>query len=215
MMVSVFLSYADKDKEVANTLHDKLSEQNIDVFISSKDLIISDIWLNELKAQIEKCELFMVLLSNNFRSAEYTDHEVGYAIANNKRIYTVRIDDLEPYGFMRQYHAKIISPEIKNSEINELSHGLIRYVNDGVLALDEQIKTLKTSTSYREANANAKFLSDCSYFTNEQINNIAKIYQENREVRDAWTSGPICRQIIVSNKDKVDTDIKNAIIPKD
>ena len=90
MKIDTILSHADEDKEIARELADKLNEHGFDVFVAHDDIEIGDEWEKTLKNRIEKCELFLALLSKNFRQASFTDHEVGIASFLNKRIFKSR-----------------------------------------------------------------------------------------------------------------------------
>ncbi|MGC5098463.1 toll/interleukin-1 receptor domain-containing protein, partial [Escherichia coli] len=86
-------SYSDKDKTIAGKLAHKLKLDDFDVFLSHEHIIIGTEWEPELKNEIYNCELFLVLLSENFKMGDFTDHEVGIATSYDKRIFQIKIDN--------------------------------------------------------------------------------------------------------------------------
>ena len=209
MKVNTFLSYADNDKIIAGRLKEKLDD--FDVFLSHEDIHLGDDWLTELQKNIKNCEIFIVLLSQNFHNANFTNHEVGYAIACNKRIFAISIDHTQPYGFMEPYQAKYISSEINDDDVKILSHELMLYAKDGTKMVDSAINDLKKSTNFRDANSAARTLSCYSFYTKKQINDIAHIYLKNYEVSNAWTSRPFCERIFNDYEFQLDPVIKKII----
>ena len=122
----VFLSHADKDKKIAEEIAEKL-DRLYDVFVAHRDIEISSEWELELKKRIKKCDLFLILLSENFRKANYTDQEVGIAIQCKRKIFPISIDKTKPYGFMSKYQSGNINPDDMNDSIQRLSSFFFTY----------------------------------------------------------------------------------------
>jgi hypothetical protein len=206
------LSHADEDKLVARRLADELSKFGFDMFVAHDDIILGDEWEQTLKNEIEKRELFIALLSDNFRKAHFTDHEIGIATAYNKRIFPIRIDDTMPYGFMSKFQgSKKINPNMNVNEMENLAHMLTSFTNETQKVIDELIKNLQYAQSFREANALANKLFECRTFTKKQINDIAKIFLDNHEVRGSWTAGPSTLEFLANNWTSVKAEYQNEL----
>lgn len=200
VVISTFLSHADEDKKIARRLADELSKHNFDVFVAHDDIGMGYEWEPTLKDEIKKRELFIALLSNNFRKANFTDHEIGIACAYNKQIFPIRLDETMPYGFMSKFQgSKKINSNIESDEIEILSHMLTSFINESQTAVDELIKKFRYATSFKEANATSRELYEFKNFTNKQINDITKIFLDNSEVRGSWTAGPSTLDFLSNN----------------
>jgi len=210
--ITTFLSHADEDKGIARKFVNELEIHNFNVFVAHDDIGIGEEWENKLKNEIYNRELFLVLLSENFKNANFTNHEVGIATAYNKRIFQIRIDNTEPYGFMSRYQNKKINPEIDSDEITKLANELMVYTEEGKKIIDELIKELHNSQSWPESNAIARKLFNFTNFTPEQINNIADTYLDNFEVNGSWT-GPLSLELIEKNWNLVEQQFKEKLKP--
>jgi len=85
--IMTFLSYAEEDKIIARNFANALTSYNFEVFVAHDDIPIGTDWDDKLKNEIYNRELFLVLLSDNFKTGSFTNHEVGIATAYNKRIF--------------------------------------------------------------------------------------------------------------------------------
>ena len=197
--VETFLSHADEDKKIARKLADSLAKHGFRVFVAHDDIGIGEEWEKTLKDKILQSELFLVLLSKNFYNAYFTDQEVGIALAYNKRIFPIRIDDLMPYGFMLRFQAGKISPEIIKDEVDNLARRLITFTEKGQRLIDDTINDFYEANSFDDANDISRHLFGFSNFTPEQINKIAKAYLANNQIRGGWTARPKCLDFLGKN----------------
>lgn len=186
----VFLSHADKDKNIAERIAVGLKKYHYDVFLAHKDIEPGSDWEEILKRRIEECDLFLALLSSQFVTAKYTDHEVGIAVWLKKKIIPLSIDGTLPYGFMSKYQSSKLDIENMDNETQNLNE-LFKRVMDGTLRnIDVLISDLTYARSFREANGIATKLSVCSEFTDKQFTDLVDAYNENIQVRGSWTAGP-------------------------
>ncbi len=210
--ISTFLSHADEDKRIARKLADELSKHGFDVFVAHDDIVIGDEWEQTLKNEIEKRELFVALLSDNFRKAHFTDHEIGIACAYNKRIFPIRLDDTMPYGFMSRFQgSKKINSDINSEEIELLTHMLTSFTSESQKVIDELIKKFQYAGSFKEANAISTELFEFRTFTTKQINDIAKIFLDNYEVRGSWTAGPSSLDFLANNWELIKSEHRDEL----
>ena len=211
--ITTFLSHADEDKKIAGQLAKELSKYNFDVFVAHDDIVIGDDWENTLKTKIEKQDFFVALLSENFRKAHFTDHEVGFAAAVNKRIFPIRLDDVKPYGFMSKFQSsKKINSKIDPNEVLSLAHDMRSFTDEGQKIIDELIKKFHYADSFREANAIAAKLFDFT-ISPKQANDIAKAFLDNYQINGSWTARPSCLNFFVNNWNLVKSKYQNKLEP--
>ena len=197
MEIFAFLSYSDKDRIIAKKLAVELKKFDFNIFLAHEGIVTGTVWEDKLKNEIYNRELFLVLLSENFKTAPFTNHEVGIATAHNKRIFSIRVDNIDPYGFMTKFHAAQINSEINSDEITILASELTTFTKEGQKLIDEAIEDLVTANQFAAANAAASRLSAYPSFTPEQLDKIAKAYLENYEVRGSWTAGPFASDLFL------------------
>ena len=145
---------------------------------------------------IEKCNLFIVILSNNFRQAQYTDHEVGIAYGLGKIILPLSVDDIMPYGFMKKFQAKKMSPEIDIKEVSKIFDEFMPKTTETTQVEDHLIYSLINAGSFDEANYYARILSQHIEFSDIQINLIAEGFINNDQIRGGYEATPWCVKIL-------------------
>ncbi len=209
--IEIFLSHANRDKRIAKKLADELNKYGLKTFVAHENLEIGSKWEANLFNKIKECDLFVVLLSENFHNAQYTDHEVGIAYGLNKFIFPIRIDDTVPYGFMSKFQAKKISTEIEESEIAKLFFMIVSKSDKGTEMIDKLIEDFDDSKSFDRANYNASILSQYSEFSNEQLDRIASAFLENDQIRGGFTSKRWCVDMIKGNWRRLDKKLRDKL----
>ena len=103
-----------------------------------------------------------------------------------------------PYGFMSKYHATKLDVEDIKGSTKKLSEHFERAVDwtGTIREIDELITELTYARSFVKANEIARELSKCPDFTDGQLSNIAKAYNQNFEVRNSWTAGPFVLDLL-------------------
>lgn len=197
--VDVFLSHADEDRKIAGNLASQLRKHDFNVFVAHDDIEIGEEWESKLKEKIAICDIFLVLLSDNYHKASYTDQEIGIAVSLNKRIFQVRIDETVPYGFVSKYQAKKISSNLPQTEISEISERMMQFSQEGNKIIDDLIDELDKVDSFEDANIVSEELFQYSKFSNDHINKIAEVFLSNDQIRGGWTSRPLCLELFAKN----------------
>lgn len=131
--VKIFVSYSHRNKSV-HKLMDMLSDHfsaaskyNIKVWID-KSLEIGGLWDQEIKAEIDNCDLALLMLSPAFLSSNYImNHEVPRIFKKNKPFVSIAVSKLshsyhdfqglDNYQYYRLNYAGFIEPR----SFNELS----------------------------------------------------------------------------------------------
>lgn len=213
--LDIFLSHSSEDKVVAREIADKMEEnKGINVFVAHKDLEPGVIWKKELSDRIFRCDVFMALLTKNFHLAEWTEQEVGIAHAFRKYIIPIRFDNTLPMGFIVDHQARKISLPLEDSDIKELMDMIVVFSKEEQKRIDGLIQQLSGALHYHEANKFAiELFEDNNKFTDEHINNIANVFLNNTEVREAWTSNPRCLNLFHLHWSKIKSELKEKLKP--
>src|SRR4051812_682013 len=97
--VDAFLCYSHNDRFLAGCIKKTFDSYGIGAFLAHEDLLPSQEWQDEIARRLHACEVFFLLLTNSFRSSDWTDQETGIAVALNKIIVPIKVT-LNPYGFV-------------------------------------------------------------------------------------------------------------------
>lgn len=105
--LKIFISYSTEDHKKAEEIQNFFIKKNFSCFLSGNSIKPSDRWRERIKNEIETSQIFIFLLSENFKTSKWCDQEAGMGIYKEKNenvlIFPVIIDDIDPYGFIEDY----------------------------------------------------------------------------------------------------------------
>ena len=93
MKNKIFLSYSDKDKSWARELAARLSDKGINVWFDPSEINLGEKISATLQEGLRSSSVLVVILSANVSMKSWVYFEVGAAIADNKGIIPVIIDE--------------------------------------------------------------------------------------------------------------------------
>jgi hypothetical protein len=131
-------------------------------------------------------DVFIALLTPNFRNSKWTDQEVGFAVSRGVLIIHVR-DGLDPYGFIGETQSLSLSIENPENMADEMLLILMR--NAGLKARTKEclMKNLETVGSFTFACKLMKLLERSGSITNSEIRRIRSAADSNNWVKEAYT----------------------------
>lgn len=103
MAHDVFVSYSNKDKNVANAIVAELEQEGIRCWIAPRDINPGRSWGEAINEAIEGSRFMVIVLSANSNQSRQVVREVERAVANNVIIIPFRIEDIDPTGAMAYF----------------------------------------------------------------------------------------------------------------
>lgn len=104
--ISAFISYSVKQKTIGGKFRSLLTTYcGYETFIAHDDILGSAVWEEEIIKAIEKADFFIPLISSDFKTSDFTDQETGIAITLKKKIIPIKLEEVNPYGFISKYQA--------------------------------------------------------------------------------------------------------------
>lgn len=101
-----FISHSHKDREFAGEAKEVLSEAGMEAFVAHDDIEVSGEWLGRIREELQRCHLFVPLLSKNFQKSKWTLQEVGFIASRSKvKIAPLSIDETLHSGSSRIFRA--------------------------------------------------------------------------------------------------------------
>lgn len=107
----LFLSYPSEDKILAGKIKNILEQFQIRVFLAHEDIVPTKEWKEEILHNLNNCDIFLPLLTQNFVKSEWTSQEIGIAYSNDKLILPLKVD-IDPFGFIGHLQALKIDEEL-------------------------------------------------------------------------------------------------------
>lgn len=183
-----FISYSAKDKLRGAEVKQTLKDLGVESFLAHDDLRISEEWKHRILEEIEKCKIFVPLLSRRFRSSDWASQETGIAAyLSDVLIIPVLLDGTKPYGFIAHLQGKRISVTGISSEM--FQDAIVDHFPRQVIPV--LIKRVENARSFRSAEAVVQPLINIfPHFNRTEANKFAVAAIKNRQV---W-SADLCRK---------------------
>ena len=200
----IFVSHSYRDKDIAIKIVEKLLvkifaiNKQSEVFFTSKretGIESSINWRNHIKTNLQDCDIFIALLTTNFKESEMCLAEIGAAWVLNKKIYPIIIPPIKYENFspvIAELQADaLLNREDVESFINSLKIQLKEMFDIDVqpnVDINKSITAfLKSTKEYLQKNPNL-FKSDSLIEIKEQQKVIKEEIKEILENADTSVS---------------------------
>lgn len=169
---------------------------------------VGEDFTERLFEELQKCNIFFMLLSKNFSSSKYTDQETGIAINLGIPIFPICIDDTVPYGFASKLNGLKCKVPFEENKIIKIVESVTTKPIPDSKELNELIEELNNSSTYSEAASLSNVIAHFSDFSNEQINKLATAYLSNPEIYGSYIASPLIKRIVKNNIEKLGPKLK-------
>lgn len=192
----IFLSYNTKDKKEVGKIKNHLSYFGFEVFLAHEDITPTAQWQDEIKKNLKKCDIFIPVLTSNFMDSEWTNQEIGFAIALDKFIIPLQCEILPP-GFLGTTQS--LRRNIRKGSCENIAEEIVSLVKNND-TFGKQIKAtvinnLENSSTFEKAKDASKLLKEFDSFSKKEINRIADITINTRCVRDSFGARRVLKKI--------------------
>jgi len=206
--IDVFLSYHTNQKETAKKIKEKLETIGFQVFMAPDDIQGGSKFLSIMYDKIKTCQAFLALVSEDYPTSEYSDHEVGIALGFEKPVLPICLDGKIPYGFLREYHCVCSANMDIEQKIQEIADTIMTLTDTGKEYMNLLINNLENADSFVSAHHWSKKLSKYLIFTSEQIIRIANARMHNSQIYDSFMACPIIDEMLTKQKAVLPTEIR-------
>lgn len=174
----VFLSHKSEVKKETAALKDGLRLFGISCFVAHEDIHPTKAWQDEIENALASMDGFVALMTEDFHDSNWTDQEVGYAVAKGVPIIAVRLGK-DPYGFIGKFQALTSTWQTSVEDIVKI---LIK--NDQILSA--YIQALRNCPSWDSGNVLARALLGIEKLTAPQIDALVAAYNDTSELRGSF-----------------------------
>jgi len=199
--MKAFISYNNNQKEEAGAIGKFLKSIGIESFIAYNDIRTGSDWKNVITSELGKCDIFIPLLSKDFKSSDWCSQEVGVAYIKKMKIIPLSVDGTKPYGFINHIQTK----SIKKMDIDiSVAEGLMETMNNA----SGFAKLLKDVGTYKWAEKIYSVLEPYfSKFNKKDLKLIIENSLKNDQVYDSGLfSGRLFTKLLKLRKDDINKD---------
>jgi hypothetical protein len=174
----VFLSHKAAVKVQTSTLKDKLEVCGISAFVAHADIEPTKEWQQEIENALATMQGFVALMTPDFHESNWTDQEVGYAVARGVPIIAAKLGK-DPYGFIGKFQALPCTWDTAPVAIVQL---LIRHP----AMLDAYVSAVSRCTSYENGNLLACMFPNIKLLTDRQVELLVSSFNTNIQLQGSF-----------------------------
>lgn len=129
--ISVFLSYARDDSDLALSIWNSLKERDFKLWIDQKDIMKGQRWDVSIETALDESRVFLVIISAQSLRSNYVLDEIAFALDENKTLIPLlkeevklplRLRRFQYISFLKDYPKSINELETQlNIELKKVS----------------------------------------------------------------------------------------------
>ncbi len=174
----LFLSHKSEVKKETSDLKNRLHLFGISCFVAHEDIHPTKAWQDEIECALASMDGFVALLTAKFHDSEWTDQEVGFALARGVPIIAVRLEK-DPYGFIGKFQGLSSSWPTSAEDIVKI---LIK--NDRMFSA--YVQALRMCPDWNAGNVLAGALPGIELLNTHQIDELVAAFNETSELRGSF-----------------------------
>jgi hypothetical protein len=213
----IFLSYTISEKELAGELKKYLERFGFDVFLAHEDIQPTVEWQDDILRNLDMADIFVAVLTKDFRNSDWTDQETGVAVAGQKFIVPLQVNQT-PYGFINKYQSLKLKNKFTNpAEVaaNEILEAIVKRSKFKTAMKSFLINSLSESPSFDDGKIRAKALINYfSDFTADEVKRLYTISVENNQVNESWGAQSALRYFFNNHKEVLTEEEFNSVTEK-
>ncbi len=186
--IRVFISHATSQVEEATKLRSALRKLGCDPFVAHRDIEAGTQWIAEIRSALSSCDALVALVSKEFKTSDWCEQEVGWALGRDVPCVPVRIN-VTPYGLLGTIQA-CNWPKTPTPAADLASEVLNILLNDertGAKTVESLVIGLENAESFAQANAIARALVELNVsLTRAQLRRLKAAQKANSQVEGAY-----------------------------
>lgn len=209
--LKVFVSYSSQDKSLAGLFKQCFENYaGFSVFLAHEDISPALDWELNIIKNLKEADVVIPLITDNFRNSEFTNQELGMALALNKIIIPIKLSDINPYGFIKKIQAlrcytgqsdvinavtKLVFVLIDNDEFS-------KYKN---LVIDSVIEAFCKSNLYQTTSIIIRILTKIKNFNKNQVAGLKNAIKNNNQVYGFFALPDFIKLLLDKHKIVIDS----------
>ncbi len=210
--LKVFISYSSKDKELGRLFKTYFENYaGFSVFLAHEDISPATEWELKIIKELKESDVVTPLITENYRNSEFTDQELGMALAWEKVILPIKLTNINPYGFIKKFQALKCRND-EQSVINAVVSTVLvlteskEFNKHKEAVIDSVIKAFYQSSSFKMSRTIIGVLIKIDSFNKKQILSIKKAIENNFQINQEYYALPDFKKIL-KEKYKIVIDI--------
>jgi hypothetical protein len=174
----LFLSHKSEVKRETAAVKDGLRMFGVSSFVAHEDIHPTKTWQDEIESALASMDGFVALMTDGFHDSDWTDQEVGFAIARGVPIIAVQLGKI-PYGFIGKFQAL-------RSNWQNCAGDIVKILIKNDRMFSAYIEVLRECPSFETGNKLADMLLSVDKLSVQQIDELVTVYNQTSELRGSF-----------------------------
>jgi TIR domain len=193
--IRLFISHRDKYKSQANELAELLSNYGISSFVAHDSIEPMEQWQQTILKGLETMELMLTFVTDDFHESYWTNQEIGYALARNIPVISLKLENKDPVGFIAEKQALKGNIEDLTLLLPKLYELLAKKLSNQSRMQTALIEAFVTSPEWSETTRRFDRLSKhVTKLSDSEVERIISAYRNNDQLHTA---------VYLTNKDRL------------
>ena len=185
--IEVFISHRDTDKKYVHQLASELKERyGLSSFVAHDTIEPDEDWQNEIVNALNKMDIMVTFISDNFFKSVWTNQEIGFAFARDIPIISVKVGKEDPPGFIRTRQAIIGNTYDMKSNATEVWGVVKKRLLHKPLYRDFILHRFMQAYSYEIAADSFEELVSLPDLTDEEIELLVEAFNSNSQLYECY-----------------------------
>jgi hypothetical protein len=179
--MKTFISYASDIKKTAGRIKEYLDQYGFNCFLAHEDILPQTEWPAEILNALERCDLFLPLLTPGFITSFFCQQETGFAYCRQVEILPVMIFKA-PMGMIANIQAVRFNKKRFESSCWRIVKHVAKKDSLSGPVLDALIKEFGESGTYDDVCERANKILNEFDFTQRQVKAIKRHIKRNSQI---------------------------------
>lgn len=184
--IRLFISHRDKYKSQANNLAELLSNYGISSFVAHDSIEPMEQWQQTILKGLETMEIMLTFVTDDFHESFWTNQEIGYALARNIPVISLKLQNGDPLGFIAEKQALKGDLDNLNSLLPKLYDLLAKKLSNQSRMQTALVEAFASSPEWSETTLRFNRLSKhVTKLSDSEVERITSAYRENNQLHTA------------------------------
>ncbi len=174
----IFLSHKSEVKQETAELKERLRVFGISAFVAHQSIQPTKAWQDEIENALGSMDGFVALMTKDFHDSEWTDQEVGFALARGTPIVAVQMGK-EPYGFIGKFQAL-------SSNWQSAAEDIAKVLINNEQMFSAFLNAIRQCPNWDCGNTQSKILCGIITLTENQIDELLSAYNQTLELHGSF-----------------------------
>lgn len=193
----LFLSHSSVDKAFVSQLKNCLRWYGIEGFVAHEDIDPTAEWLQTILGALDSCDALAAFLTDDFRSSNWCDQEVGHCIGMRKLLIPLARGPM-PWGFMGRYQALKCVDQEPSTLARCIADIVIAHPLTSARMAEALVANLERSESFADAKTNMALVRRVKVWTPDLLRKLEGS-TKNSQVSGSWGVPESIRDIVAKN----------------